>query len=511
MKEVLLLLLFTAVALLSHVDGGPISTPKDGYKKKVVCYYGSWAVYRPGMGKFDVEDIDPYICTHLIYGFAGLQSYSNQIESLDPYNDLYDNWGKGAFERFTGLKKINPLLTTILAIGGWNEGSQKYSKMAASAESRKTFVQSCVDFVLKYGFDGLDLDWEYPAQRGGKPEDKANFVQLLRELRAAFDSHGLLLTSAVSAGKERIDLAYDVPGIMESVDWINLMTYDFHGTWEDYTGHYSPLYARPEEINDTAYLNTNFSVYYWEEMGASKEKIVMGMGLYGHGFTLNDPNQHGLYAPAYQAIPAGPYTGEAGTWGFNEICETMSREPWTVVRDTYYRAPYAYKSREWIGYDDLDSFKEKAQYILDHDLAGGMVWSIETDDFHGNCFSQKNPLLTELHNTLNGEIIRPTYPPTTTPSLPPGMSTSRESPTVAPAPTPIANDVCKHEGLNADPDDCTIFYDCTPDGKGGWDVDVEKCAEGTVFDPRIDACSWPQDVPGCGGQEEYIKMKKQRA
>lgn len=103
----------------------------------MVCYYGSWAVYRPGDGKFPVEEIDPFLCTHLIYGFAGL-GHDNRIRSLDSWNDLKDNYGKGAFLRFTtGLKAKNPKLKTIIAIGGWNEGSMKYSAMAETASSRK--------------------------------------------------------------------------------------------------------------------------------------------------------------------------------------------------------------------------------------------------------------------------------------------------------------------------------------------------------------------------------------
>lgn len=123
-----------------------------------MCYYGSWAVYRPGNGKFPVEEIDPFLCTHIIYGFTGL-SHDNKIRPLDPYNDLKENWGKGAFLRFTGLKKINPKLKTLVAIGGWNEGSVKYSNMAANPQARKTFVESVVEFLRKYDFDGLDFDW----------------------------------------------------------------------------------------------------------------------------------------------------------------------------------------------------------------------------------------------------------------------------------------------------------------------------------------------------------------
>jgi chitinase len=111
-------------------------------KKKMVCYYGSWAVYRPGAGKFDVEDLDPFICTHIIYGFAGL-GYDNTIISLDPYNDLPENWGKGAMVRFTGLKSQNPELKAILAIGGWNEGSEKYSKVRVfNRHFNETFIRS---------------------------------------------------------------------------------------------------------------------------------------------------------------------------------------------------------------------------------------------------------------------------------------------------------------------------------------------------------------------------------
>ena len=130
--------------------------------KVLMCYFGSWSTYRWSHGHFDVEHIDPFLCTHLIFGFAGLNAQNFTIQSLDPFNDLYDNWGKGAFQRFTGLKAINPSLKTLLAIGGWNEGSTKYSEMVATSQRREIFIQSALDMVLAHHFDGLDLDWEYP-------------------------------------------------------------------------------------------------------------------------------------------------------------------------------------------------------------------------------------------------------------------------------------------------------------------------------------------------------------
>ncbi|CAL4096923.1 unnamed protein product [Meganyctiphanes norvegica] len=162
------------VFLLNTVIGAP--TDSSSTNPKVVCYYGSWSVYRNGIGKFDVENIDVNLCTHIIYTFAGLDESTSMIKVLDPWNDLPDNWGKNAYGRFTGLKAQNPELKTLLAIGGWNEGSMKYSKMATDPEKRAVFIQSAVELLLKHNFDGLDMDWEYPALRGAYLKTKTTSV-----------------------------------------------------------------------------------------------------------------------------------------------------------------------------------------------------------------------------------------------------------------------------------------------------------------------------------------------
>lgn len=126
----------------------------------MVCYVGTWAIYRPGDGKFELDqDIDPFLCTHIMYGFTKLQD--NKITVFDPWGDLKDEWGSGrdGYNKFTSHKKVNPDLKAIVAIGGWNEGSTKYSDMARDPSARKTFVDSVVPFLEKYNFDGLDLDW----------------------------------------------------------------------------------------------------------------------------------------------------------------------------------------------------------------------------------------------------------------------------------------------------------------------------------------------------------------
>ncbi|XP_046398944.1 chitinase-3-like protein 1 [Ischnura elegans] len=495
--RIALLLLLVGIAAVA-------AKPKAPADKVLVCYYGSWAVYRPGAGKFDVEDIDPTICTHVVYGFAGISSYKGVMVSLDPWNDLFDNYGKGAFTRFTKLKEKNPALKTILAIGGWNEGSPKYSAMVSNAQSRKTFLVNAVDFLKQYGFDGLDFDWEYPTQRGGKPEDKENFVTFLSEMREIFDQNGLMMTAAVSAGKGTIDPAYDIANMAKYLDHIHVMCYDYHGAWDPFTGHNSPLYRSPLDYGDYVYFNANFSMHYWIQNGAPPEKLVMGMPLYGRSFTLTKEDKTGLYAPAGQPGIAGPYTREAGFIGYNEICDQKKSNPsaWTEVRDEYIMAPYTWNGRQWIGYDDQESIKLKAQFAVGLGLKGAMVWSIETDDFHGGCHGVKFPLLRAIWDGLNGGHI-PTPPPQPSTVMPSGVPTDYTRPTMPPAttttsrPTPPPNEICKKAGMNPDPNDCTIFYLCTPDTFGKWQMTQFRCGAGTVFDPVAGDCTWPANVPGC--------------
>ncbi|MGJ2272322.1 glycosyl hydrolase family 18 protein, partial [Salmonella enterica subsp. enterica serovar Paratyphi A] len=451
---------------------------------EVVCYYSSWAVYRPGKGQFEVEDIEATLCTHLIYAFAGLQE-SGEIMVFDPYNDLCEDYGMCGYDRFTALKKVSPGLKTSLGVGGWNEGSTKYSNMAASAAKRKLFIDSSIKLLKDHGFDGLDMDWEYPTQRGGSPEDYVNYVTLLTELKEALHAEGMILTAAVSAGKPTIDAAYNVPAVSEQLDLINLMTYDLHGDWEPYTHHQSCLYPHPDDTGDTLTLNVDFAVTYWLEKGAPKDKLVMGIPLYGRTWTLDDPDQHDFYAPASRPGIRGPYTEEPGYLGYNEICESQTTSPgdWTIVHDPAMNEPYAYNLKEsnlWTSYEDADSAGIKAQYALDKGIAGCMVWSIDTDDYRGICQGTTYPILTMINEVLSGGIYtKPTRPPTTT-----------RDPSVT---TPAPGEHCSVPGPNADDNDCTHYYLCTQLSEG-WDDFEEKCSGGTLFNPVAKFCDWKDSV-----------------
>lgn len=228
-----------------------------------MCYFSNKSFYRPGKGKFDIENIDSFLCTHLVYSYAGL-TIDGEVKSLDPNADLPNVvGGKNGYNRFNQLRVRNKSLKTLIAIGGSNETSAVYSLVAADPLKRSAFVENAVKFVKNYGFDGMSIDWLYPKQQKVS-EDKKNYVQLVKELRDAFDRPELLLMASVD---HSIDDSYNIPEMVKYLDTINLMTFDYHGSWETRANINSPLFPGREEVgpqrllnvvSDTPPLYTNF-------------------------------------------------------------------------------------------------------------------------------------------------------------------------------------------------------------------------------------------------------------
>ena len=160
----LVLVLTCMVSVLLTTEEQEVSV--SSHDKVVICYWGTWANYRPKQGKFVADNVDGNLCTHLIYSFAGLDTTNWNIKTLDAWLDLEENYGLKGFKKATDLRLKYPHLKVMIAIGGWNEGSKKYSAMAKDPEKRKAFVDSVVNFLVQYNFDGLDLDWEYPGKEG---------------------------------------------------------------------------------------------------------------------------------------------------------------------------------------------------------------------------------------------------------------------------------------------------------------------------------------------------------
>ncbi|XP_061195465.1 acidic mammalian chitinase-like [Saccostrea echinata] len=368
----------------------------NGYRR--VCYYTNWAQYRHAPAKFVPANVDPTLCTHIIFAFAKLNG--NHLAPFE-WNDESTATAKGMYERINDLKQQNPSLKTLLAVGGWKMGSAPFTSMVATDASRREFATSTVQFLKKNGFDGLDIDWEYPAHRGSPAQDKDHFTQLLKVLHETFASEGLMLTAAVSCGKSTIDTAYDVPGISQYLDGINLMAYDLHGAgFETKTGHTAPLKSHPSETGTDKQLNVEYAVNYWLQKGAPAEKLNVGMPLYGISFTLANANNNGMFAPDKgNGGKAGTYTQQAGILAYYEVCD-MLKNGGTRHWVNEMEIPYVVKGDQWVGYDDPESLKHKVDFIKSKGIGGIMVWSIDLDDFTGSCGEGKYPLLHAIKDEL---------------------------------------------------------------------------------------------------------------
>ncbi|KAF3446217.1 hypothetical protein FNV43_RR11396 [Rhamnella rubrinervis] len=325
------------------------------------------AAYWPSFDAFPASSINTSYFTHIYYAFLlpEPETYRLNLTSFDQVKIP---------EFMHSIRTQNPPVKTLLSIGGAGNDPVVFSKMASTVSTRAIFINSTIEVARRYGFDGVDIDWEYPANG----QDMSNLALLYQEVREAIVNEAkicrkppLLLTSAVYyASKFMFDepRSYPADAIRKYVDWVNPMCYDYHGEWENFTGAHSALYDPKSNIS------TSFGIGSWIQAGVPPEKIVLGLPLYGKTWKLRDPNVNGIGA---LAVGVGPGNG---TLSYNQIVDfNNEHQHAVVVFDAATVSFYSLSGDSWIGYDDTASISWKVQYARSLGLGGYFFWALGQD------------------------------------------------------------------------------------------------------------------------------------
>lgn len=439
-----LMLLIGAFAIftVSEPASGQTAAPTAALTDyQIVGYFVQWGMYERNYRVKQIKDTGSADkLTAINYAFANVSTGGTCYEetrlgwgdSSADYGVVYsdaqsvDGVGdeaigqpvKGHFNQLKKLKAMYPNLKVLMSIGGFT-WSGRFSD-AALPEKREAFVKSCIDLFIRgqlpifsfatggtptpvpgngraYGvFDGIDIDWEYPAAPGfeGDPkrelppnvyrdEDTQNFTALLAEFRRQLDEVGAengkhyLLTIAAPAGEDKSS-KMELGKIHPYLDWINVMAYDIHGGWDATgpTNFQAPLYTSPDDPATGANkISVDSVINAYLKAGIPAKKLILGIPFYGRGWTGVPDKGDGLYQSA-STMKAAPAKYEAGIEDY-KVLKTLKS---LAFHDPKTQAMWIFDGTTFWNYDDPQVIAAKTDYIKSKGLGGAMFWSLDGDD-----------------------------------------------------------------------------------------------------------------------------------
>jgi GH18 family chitinase len=351
--------------------------------REVMGYFAGWKWYDRGK-MVNPLTIDYSKYTVLAYAFFKPSS-DGSITCPDPWaeKNLLSGTAGGSKPAATLISEAHRHgVKVLISIGGWTY-SDVFPTLAANPAARRKFAASCAQLVTKYGIEGIDIDWEYPGyeKHNGSKSDTHNFTLLLQDVRQALDRAGreqgkqILLTAAFGVSPIRLD-AIEWDAVAGLLDMVNLMSYNYSGPWDEFTGHNAPLFGNGPE-NST--LNIDYTVNYLTlTKGVAASRINIGIAFYGRASTTEG-----------KAILKGAATGKpdlvnfAADQGAPEYYNIMAQLPKYDYRyDKRAGVPYLEGkngNNSFVTFDDSASVAMKATYALNEGLRGVIIWEISGD------------------------------------------------------------------------------------------------------------------------------------
>jgi chitinase len=436
--------------------------------------YQAGAVQEPG----DIFYVDPYSSwdLHLLFGELELAQFISQDVAdraaaqgfqVQVNGTTWSNatWGLSNKPLPLPLHKVGGApgvlelahskgVKVMASIGGWSM-CKHFPEMAADPVKRQRFINDCVK-LINTGFDGIDLDWEFPGPYSGmnftgSQADFVNFTNLVQAIRNAIGPNKLI-TAAMSADPVKLQ-GFEWAKLNNIMNYYNIMAYDFNGGWSNKAGHNAPVFN---------YDNSEAPTFNWDAaynglvaLGAQKSKINMGSPFYGRGVvtsgaaTLNAPT----VKTAVTVQPDGPIStcADYTNWPLDVYDGTplyffikqkalAAGSGWTRSFDNQAKVPYLTKGSYFLSYDDEESIGIKAQYINDRQLAGTIVWTVYGDlEISGTATpfgtklvrysTVKSPLVNKLNEVFAQGGNNP--PPTTSITSPTNGTTFNAPATVS--------------------------------------------------------------------------------
>ncbi|KAI9353845.1 glycoside hydrolase superfamily, partial [Obelidium mucronatum] len=398
----------------------------------VIGYWTNWSPYSRSENSIDKLDLTGF--TAINYAFLNTDANGGLV-SFDPIKDA--EW----IPKFNAVKSKYPNLRTIVSIGGWS-GSRTFSTIAKSATLIQTFATNILNFLSTNGFDGVDIDWEYPGGNGVTcnavdPMDAKNFVDMLAALRAKLGpTRSISIAGSAETSRYVINGTNYIPEYMKYINYAQVMSYDFYGSWVSHSDFNSPLdvpgASDPQEPagNNNGYttpMTQKSSIGLWLAAGASASQLTNGLAFYGRSWSVQSNANNGLYQLCTGSVngaacdgivgdfldnknngPAGTWCDPcnvcyySGVWMYNNLrgqalaaygaqpAAPLASGPLTASNGwnrqyfafaqnpTLYTANYNGKS-SFIAYDDPTSIQAKAAWAKSAGLGGTMIWELSQD------------------------------------------------------------------------------------------------------------------------------------